>query len=347
MSTKKRVTIKKVAETAGVSKQTVSRVINNHPDVAAETRKHVQEVIERLGYHPSAVARNLSRQRTRTIAVVTAGLNLAGPSNVLDGISLRAEELGYTILLKNLPDFRVSDYPSLIRYFLEMHIEGVAWACPEIANFRCESIEKLAELPIPVVFQGSTPINTGLIVTVDNYDGGCRATQHLIDQGYRNIGHISGPLEFWDAEARKSGWADTLNKVGISTTDTSWVEGDWSAASGAQAVSKLIEKYPEMDAIFIANDQMAIGAILKLHEHGLKVPDDLAIIGYDNIPESAYNSPPLTTIAQDFQQMGAKTIEVLVEAIEAQYAGKEPLRSQAVILPSELIIRESSAQLSE
>jgi len=342
MDTKNRVTIQKVAAVAGVSKQTVSRVINNHPDVADITREQVQKVIDELGYHPSAVARSLTMQRTHTIAVVTAGLNLAGPSKVLHGLALKAEEAGYALLLKNLPGFQVEDYASLIRYFNEMQVEGVAWAVPDTNYQRLETIEKLAKLPMPVVYQGSAPIEGALYVTVDNYDGGCRATQHLIDQGYRHIAHISGPLSFGDAEARKTGWHDTLEKNGLHPVDAHWAEGDWNSASGAEAISRLLNTYPGMDAVFAGNDQMAIGAIEKLHESGLRVPEDIAFIGYDNIAESAYNSPPLTTMSQDFHLMGARTIEVLLEAINAQHTGKKPNTVKPVMLATDLIVRRSS-----
>jgi LacI family transcriptional regulator len=317
-------------------------VINNHPDVADITREQVQKVIDELGYHPSAVARSLTTRRTHTIAVVTAGLNLAGPSRVLHGLALRAEEAGYALLLKNLPSFRVDDYEGLIRYYNEMQVEGVAWAVPDTDHQRLETVEKFSSLPMPVVYQGSAPIEGALYVTVDNYDGGCRATQHLIDQGYRHIAHISGPLSFWDAEARKSGWHDTLEKNGHHPTDTHWSEGDWNSASGAEAVSRLLGTYPNMDAIFAGNDQMAIGAIEKLHEQGLQVPEDIAVIGYDNIAESAYNSPPLTTMSQDFHLMGARTIEVLLEAINAQHTGKKPNTVAPVMLATDLIVRRSS-----
>ena len=342
MNKNDQITILKVAKTAGVSKQTVSRVINNHPDVADITRKHVQKVIDELGYHPSAVARSLTKQRTHTIAVVTAGLNLVGPSSVLNGITLKAEELGYALLIRNLAGFRINDYQGLVRFLNEMRVEGVAWACPDIEHYRQESIEKLSRLPTPIVFQGSSPIEDALFVTVDNYAGGCQATQHLIDQGYNNIAHIAGPLAFADAEARKSGWIDTLEKAGLYTSRSSWSEGDWSAASGAKAVVELLDAYPEMDAIFVANDQMAIGAMQIIQQHSLQVPGDIAIIGYDNIAESAFSSPPLTTIAQDFELMGAKTIELLVDVINAQRNGKNLSALQPIRLPADLVIRKSS-----
>jgi LacI family transcriptional regulator len=223
-----------------------------------------------------------------------------------------------------------------------MRVEGVAWACPDIDHYRQETIENLSSFPVPVVFQGSSPIENALFVTVDNYAGGRQATQHLIDQGFRNIAHISGPLSFSDAEARKSGWNDTLEKAGLPPSRSQWTEGDWSAVSGARAVSELLKTYPEMDAIFVANDQMAIGAIQTLYEHGRQVPDEIGIIGYDNIAESAYSSPPLTTISQDFELMGAKTIELLVEAINAQRSGKDLSTIKPVRLTSDLIIRKSS-----
>jgi DNA-binding LacI/PurR family transcriptional regulator len=343
MSKKDQLTIQKVAEIAGVSKQTVSRVINDHPDVSDVTREHVQQVIAELGYHPSAVARSLTNQRTHTIAVVTAGLNLVGPSNVLHGITLKAEELGYSLLIKNLAGFRIDDYQGLVRFLNEMRVEGVAWACPDIDHYRQETIENLSRFQVPIVFQGSSPIENALFVTVDNYAGGCQATQHLIDQGFRNIAHISGPLSFADAEARKSGWTDTLKKAGQLPSQAQWAEGDWSAVSGARAVLELLQTYPEMDAIFVANDQMAIGAMQTLQARGLQVPGDIiAIVGYDNIAESAYSSPPLTTMSQNFELMGAKTIELLVDAINAQRSGKELSALQPVRLTTDLVIRQSS-----
>jgi LacI family transcriptional regulator len=271
-------------------------------------------------------------------------LNLAGPSRVLHGLALKTEEAGYALLLKNLPDFRVDDYERLIRYFSEMQVEGVAWLLPDTNHQRIETVEKFAKLPMPIVYQGSAPIEGTLYVTVDNYDGGCRATQHLIDQGYRRIAHISGPLSFGDADERKSGWYETLKKNGLHATDAHWSEGDWNSASGAQAISKLLHTYPGMDAVFAGNDQMAIGAIEELTEHGLRVPEDIAIIGYDNIAESAFNSPPLTTMAQDFQMMGAKTIEVLIEAINLQHDGKAHSTVKPVMLATDLIIRKSSVR---
>jgi LacI family transcriptional regulator len=347
MSRNHRITILRVAETAGVSKQTVSRVINNHPDVADVTRKHVQQVIDELGYHPSAVARSLTKQRTHTIAVVTAGLNLVGPSSVLNGITLKAEELGYALLIKNLTRFRINDYQGLVRFLNEMRVEGVAWACPDIEHYRQQIVEKLSRLPTPVVFQGSAPLENALFVIVDNYDGGCQATQHLIDQGFRNIAHISGPLVFADAEERKAGWSDTLEKAGMQPSPSHSAEGDWSAASGAQAAATLLDNYPEMDAIFVGNDQMAIGAMQTMQGRGLRVPGDIAVIGYDNIAESAFSSPPLTTVAQDFELMGAKTIELLVDVINAQRDGKDLSGLQPVRLPAELVVRTSSLRTVE
>lgn len=344
MSKKDQITILKVAEIAGVSKQTVSRVMNDHPDVADVTRKHVQKVIDELGYHPSAVARSLTKQRTHTIAVVTAGLNLVGPSSVLNGITLKAEELGYVLLIKNLAGYRVDDYHNMVRFLNEMRVEGVAWACPDIEHYRREVIERLSRLPTPVVFQGSAPLENALFVIVDNYDGGCQATQHLINQGFRNIAHISGPLAFADAEERKSGWSDTLQKAGLPPSPSHCAEGDWSAASGAKAATELLKSYPEMDAIFVANDQMTIGALHTIQERGLQVPGDIALIGYDNIAESAFSSPSLSTIAQDFELMGAKTIELLVDVIDTQRDGKDFSALQPVRLSPELIVRQSSVR---
>ena len=287
-----RTTIKKVASVAGVSTQTVSRVINNRPDVSSETRKHVQNVIENLGYQPSALARSLIHQRSYTLGVVTAGLNYIGPSCTLNGITAAAEEAGYALILKELPRFDSDNNESIFQELFSRHVDGIIWAVQEVGE-NWSWVNKLAiDFDIPIVYLTMEPRKNVSVVLINNYMGGCMAMSHLLDQGYRHIGHISGPLGWWEARQRMKAWKDTLKEAGIGFQENFWVEGNWSSASGVRAAEKLFEQYADMDSILVANDQMALGAMQVVHQKGLRIPQDIGIVGFDNIPELLFSGLP-------------------------------------------------------
>jgi LacI family transcriptional regulator len=339
---RKKVTIRDVAAAAGVSHQTVSRVINDRPDVAEETRQRVWHVIEELGYQPSAIARSLIQQRSFTLGVVIAGLKYVGPSRTLNGITRQAEEMGYTLLLKELPRFDTNDVQPLLNSLRARQVDGIIWAVPEIGSNRDWLHSQPPEFPIPMIFLTMQTQSDLFIVSVDNYTGGRTATEHLLEQGYRHIGHISGPLDWWEARQRKAGWQDALSKAGIQVTDHHWESGNWSSASGEQAIRKLLDGYPEMEALFVANDQMALGVLQVACEKGLQVPQDLAVVGFDGIPETAYYWPPLTTVYQDQQKLGGTAVRELVQTIEASQQNKAVIEPKTISLQPELIVRESS-----
>lgn len=342
MNPKKKVTIKDVAAAAGVSHQTVSRVINDRPDVAEETRRRVWRVIEELNYQPSAIARSLIHRRSLTLGVVTAGLNYVGPSRTLSGITAQAEEMGYTLLLKELPAFQANDVRPILNSLLARQVDGIIWAVPEVGSNRDWLQSQLPGVPVPVVFLTMQPRPDLFVVSVDNYAGGRMAGQHLLDQGYRRVGHISGPLDWWEARQRKAGWQDALREAGIATNDHHWAEGNWSASSGEQAVRQLLEDYPGMDALFVANDQMALSVVQVACRQGLQVPQDLAVVGFDGIPETAYYWPPLTTIYQDLRELGCTAVRQLVHTTEAAFLGEAPVAPSTISLRPELVVRESS-----
>lgn len=343
MPTKKRVTIKDVAAEAGVSTQTVSRVINDRIDVAETTRKHVREVIERLGYRPSALARSMIRQRSHTIGVVTAGLRYIGPSRVLHGITNAAEERNYGLLLKQLPTFGSTAVESILDRLVERRVEGVIWAVPEVGNNHDWLQEHTTRLGVPVVVVTSTrqPPATGT-VNIDNYLGGKLATQHLLDQGYRHIGHISGPLDWYESRQRKAAWADVLAEAGLPVDDTRWVSGNWSSASGQRAAQGLFESYPQMDAVFVANDQMALSVLKLASERGICVPHELGVVGFDNIPESEFFLPSLTTVNQDQHHLGASAVRMLIKMIDALQKDTPPDGDRRLLLQPRLVVRASS-----
>jgi LacI family transcriptional regulator len=339
---KLRVTIRDVAAAAGVSHQTVSRVINHRPDVADETRQRVWQVIEELNYQPSAIARSLSRQRSYTLGVVTAGLQYVGPSRTLSGITEQAEEMGYTLVLKELPRFDTNDIQPLLNSLVARQVDGIIWAVPEIGTNRAWLEGRPPELAAPLMFltMGERPALSS--VSIDNYRGGCLATEHLLSQGYRNIGHISGPLDWWEARQRLAGWRDTLQQAGRPVADHHWVSGTWSASSGEKAIGPLLEAYPEMDALFVGNDQMALGVLQVACRRGLRIPQDLAVVGFDGIPEAGYYWPPLTTVYQNLRELGCTAVRELSRAIEAGHQQEAPVGSVALSLQPELIVRESS-----
>jgi DNA-binding LacI/PurR family transcriptional regulator len=344
MNINKRATIKQVAKASGVSTQTVSRVINDRPDVAPETRERILQIINELDYHPSALARSLIQQRSFTLGVVTSGLKYLGPSRTLNGITSKAGEMDYALLLEELPRFDTEDIKPLLESLLSRHVDGIVWAVPEVGDNRRWVDEILNDVPVPVVFMTMQPRPGISTIAVDNYQGGVIATRHLWEQGYRHIGHISGPLDWWEARQRKKAWEETLGKYNIEVTEDHWTEGNWSCSSGEAAFEQLLKNYPELDAVFVANDQMAL-AILKIAgRHDLVVPKDLGIVGFDNWAESAYFCPPLTTINHNHHELGCRAVQEVVAQIEAVHH-KESVKTQTVWLSTELVVRESSAKM--
>ncbi len=342
-----RPTIKEVASMAGVSTQTISRVINERPDVSPETRKRVQEVIKELGYQPSALARSLIRQRSHTLGVVTAGLHYMGPSRVLSGIAAAAEQAGYSLLLKELPNFDGNDIEPIFQALLSRHVDGIIWAVPEVGENHVWINDATLDLNIPLVYLTTEPRQDISVVAIDNYQGGRMAVSHLIEQGYQNIGHISGPLDWWEARQRMAAWKDALLDAGMDASDNHCVEGNWSPTSGALAMEKLFDQYPEMDAVFVGNDQMALGVIHFANQKGLCIPEDIGIVGFDNIAESAFFSPALTTVQQDQYNIAKLAVEEIIKIIEAEWQGIDQIELQTIFLPPTLIVRQSSLRGKE
>jgi LacI family transcriptional regulator len=341
MITNKRATIKDVARIAGISTQTVSRVINDRPDVSPETRERIQNVIEELGYQPSALARSLISQRSFTLGVVTAGLKFNGPSRTLNGITSMAEELNYALLLEELPRFDTEEIEPLLQNLLARHVDGIVWAVPEVGDNRRWVDEILNDVRVPVVFLTMQPRPGITTVSVDNYGGAAMATQHLLNQGCQQIGHISGPLDWWEARQRKEAWQETLKKAGRQVADSHCQEGNWSSSSGETAFIQLLESYPDMDAVFVGNDQMALSVLQVANRLGRHVPGDLAVTGFDNMAESAFFWPPLSTINHNLQELGCRAVQETVRQIEAVWSNEIP-EPKNILLSPELIIRESS-----
>ena len=334
-----------MASAAGVSTQTVSRVINERPDVSPETRKRVQEVIKALSYQPSALARSLISQRSHTLGIVTAGLRHIGPSRTLSGITSAAEEAGYSILLKELPSYDTEDIQPIFQAFLSRHVDGIIWAVPQVGENRNWVNNPPVDIEVPLVYITMEPRNNLSIVSIDNYLGGRIAMTHLLEQSYHKIGHISGPLDWWEARQRMAAWKDSLMEAGLDPQDGHCVEGNWSSASGALAIEKLFYQYPDMDAIFVANDQMALSVLQFFAEKRIRVPEDVGIVGFDNVAESAFFSPALTTVQQDQHHVAKIAVAQVIKIIEAGWQELDPVAPRSIILPPTLIVRQSSLRI--
>ncbi len=338
----RRITIKHVAQEAGVSTQTISRVINGRPDVAPQTRQRITDIINRLGYQPSEVARSLIHRRSYTLGVVTAGLKYIGPNRTLNGITTKAEELGYSILLKELSSFSVDNVQPILQFLFARHVDGILWAVQEVNNNRDWLRDGLTEIQVPIIFLTMESRPGIPTISIDNYAGGVLATEHLLNQGRRKIAHLSGPPDWWESRQRKKGWQDTLKKNGIRVKEDHCIEGNWSSASAQQAFQQLLDRYPEMDAVFVANDQMALTVLRMACQKELRVPQDLAVVGFDNIAESAYFWPSLTTVNHNQQELGGRAVTELANQIEA-VQNNECVEPQNILLKPELVVRESSS----
>lgn len=342
MKKPKRVTIKEVARLAGVSVQTVSRVINDRLDVAAATRQRILQLIDELGYQPSALARSLIHQRSYTLGVVTAGLKYIGPSQVLNGIISEAESSGYSLLLKQLVSFKSVAVEPFLKALLSYHVDGILWAVPEIGDNHEWLKVLLPDIPVPLVFLTMPARPNLLTVSFDNYAGGRLATQHLLEQGYQKIGHLAGPLDWWEARQRKDGWRDALIEAGVEPVDEHWAEGDWSSASGERAFLRLLDSYPDMQAVFTGNDQMALAVLGLACRRGLRVPEDLGVVGFDGLDETPNYWPPLTTILQNQHRLGCIAVQEILKVIDMRYADEPLPQPRPILLEPELILRASS-----
>lgn len=339
-------TIKHVAELAGVSTQTVSRVINNRPDVAPETFERVQRIIKETGYSPNVFARSLTQGRSHILGVVASGLEYFGPSRVLTGIEEQAAEMGYTITLSltHRPD--IDDVEGLLTGLIARQVDGIIWAIPEVGGNRGWSRDVTDDMPVPVTLVGGMAGQTSLrSIGIDNHAIGRLATEHLLAGGARTIGIITGPLTWWEARQREDGWRDILKSHGLAASDDLVVEGDWSPNSGEQGLYRLLDQRPDIDAVFAGNDQMALGVLHGAHRLGRRVPDDLAVVGVDNIAEASHFWPALTTVHQPLREAGAVAVEDVVGSIRRARQTRraaEAATASVTLLRPELIVRDSS-----
>jgi LacI family transcriptional regulator len=339
---KQAVTIIDVARRARVSAGTVSNVLTGKRPVADRTRSRILAAIEELGYQPNLLARSLVNRATNTLGVVASGLEYYGPSRTLVGIERQAAELGYSLLLSLLHDPQTADVNAVLGELLARRVDGIIWAVHEIGRNRgWIAPERLRNLP-PIVFLTMERRPQTAIVSTDNRSGAALAVRHLLEQGRRQIAIITGPMEWWETRERLAGWRTCLDEAGADHGDTLIFHGDWTAASGERAYRHLLARRRSVDAIFACNDQMALGVLRACHFDRRRVPDDLAVAGYDNMPEASYLVPSLTSVRQHLADVGRMAVQELHRAIAARVQGEAPDPLYHLVMP-ELVVRESSA----
>ena len=336
------ITIKDVAELAGVSPATVSNALTGTRPVAEGTRRRVLQAAERLGSQPNLLARSLVSSRSQTLGVVTCGLQFHGPSRTVVGVKEQAEQLGYSLLLHLVRRPEDTDVDPILNRLAGRRVDGIVWAVPEVGGNRSWiRAQRLKRLP-PIVFLSMAPRPGLAVVAVDNRAGARMAVEHLLGQGRRIVGVITGPMNWWEARERYAGWEAALDHAGLPTRDSLKAEGDWSPQSGEQCLRDLLERCPDIDAVSVGNDRMALGALRAAHLLGRRVPDDLAVVGFDNISESAFFWPALTTISYQLSTIGRLAVQELHRIIEAGSEEQPDLEQPSILLGSELIVRDSS-----
>jgi DNA-binding LacI/PurR family transcriptional regulator len=322
--------IRDVARAAGVSHQTVSRVLNDSPQLHAKTRERVLAAIEELQYRPSAAARALSTNRTKTIGVVAATRAHYGPSRSIEAIEDAARSRGYFVTSSSMPRSDDASVRAALASLLAQSVEGVVIIGPQQA---AEALTSMAP-GLPYVLLRSAGTGDEAALRVDETAGARLATSHLLDLGHAAVGHIAGPRDWIEAQARQQGFQDELRSRRRPVSLV--VPGDWTADGAYRTGLTLLQRW-DATAYFCSNDATAIGLLHAARDLGIDVPGEVSIVGYDDIPEAAHVAPPLTTVRQDFAELGRRCVLTLL--------GEEPEGAFAPVLP-ELVLRESTAQPS-
>lgn len=297
-----------VARRAGVSHQTVSRVLNGHPNVSPETKAEVLAAIRALGYRPNAAARTLVTGKTNVLGVISLDTTLYGPASMLYGIE-RALHPEYFVAVASLPAFARLSLIEAVERSVAQAVAGIIVIAPDVNA--AEALRDLA-VGVPLVVVGSGDYTPLPSVAIDNKAGAARAARHLLDLGHRTVYHIGGPDSWLDARERVQGWRQALRERGAPEPELE--RGDWSARSGYEVGQRLAAK-ADVTAVLCGNDAMALGFLRAAAERGRRVPEDISVVGFDDVPEAAYYHPPLTTVRQDFGALGVRALHVLMDLI--------------------------------
>ncbi|WP_027342030.1 LacI family DNA-binding transcriptional regulator [Hamadaea tsunoensis] len=321
-----------VARLAGVSHQTVSRVLNGYPYVSQRTRSRVLEAVTELGYRPNKAARALVTGRSNVVGVISQSATLHGPAAALAAFTRAAVGAGYAVSVEHVAGLDPVRLQEAVNRHLDQRVVGLV----VIAPFR-RATELLIKFSyqIPLVCIDGDHRFSGAVVAVDQEDGGYTATNHLLDAGHPTVWHVAGPPDWLDSRGRIAGWRRALTEAGAEIPPV--ISADWSAAAGYRA-GQLLARLDEVTAVFAANDHLALGVLRALHERGRTVPHDVSLVGFDDVPEAGYYIPPLTTMRPDFDAVAATALELLLDQVRA---GTRPSRRETI--PPRLVTRASVA----
>jgi DNA-binding LacI/PurR family transcriptional regulator len=319
-----------VARLAGVSHQTVSRVLNDHPNVREQTRLRVRAAIAELGYRPNRAARALVTGRSQLLGIVAQNSTLYGPASLLAAFEQAAAEAGFAVSVGSVGRLDRESIAGAVERHLDQRVAGLVVIAP-VAS----ADDALAEMPagVPLVTIDGDPHRSRTLVTVDQVAGARAATQHLLQAGHATVWHVSGPRDWYDAAGRIEGWRAALEAAGAEVPPL--VPADWSAASG-YAAGRMLARMPEVTAVFAANDHQALGLLRAFSERDRRVPQDVSVVGFDDVPEAAFFTPPLTTVRPDFAAVARVGLSLLL----AQIGDPDAPAGQVIIAPA-LVTRES------
>lgn len=320
-----------VAKLAGVSHQTVSRVINNGPYTKETTKERVLAAMHELGYVPNAAARALVTAKSKIVGILISDIVYHGPAGMMHAMEQEARLGGYFAISASVDPFDSESIVQGIQHLRRLGIEGLVVITPQ-----SNSVKAVQELVtnIPVVFIDSPSEMNTLSASLDNAAGAKKATEHLISLGHKNIIHISGPMSWFDAPPRVLGYEEAMASAKLSPRV---IEGDWSISTGYEIGRNLEIEESQVTAIFTANDQLALGLMRGLRQRGYKIPERVSVIGFDDVPEAAYYEPPLTTMRPDFAELGRVAMEMILGRLESGKA----IKSDSLV--PELVVRESTA----
>ncbi|MCP3802348.1 LacI family DNA-binding transcriptional regulator [Allokutzneria sp. A3M-2-11 16] len=321
-----------VAKLAGVSHQTVSRVLNDHPNVREQTRLRVRAAIQELGYRPNRAARALVTGKSQLIGVVAQNSTLYGPASLLAAFEEAAAGSGFSVSVGRVKVLDRASIAAAVERHRDQRVAGIVAIAPTAS-----ANDALADVPagVPLVTIDGDPGRPTPLVTVDQAAGAFAATKHLLDVGHRTVWHVSGPADWFDAAGRVQGWQRALEAAGAEVPPV--MAADWSAAAGYRA-GQMLARMPEVTAVFASNDHLALGVLRAMSERGRRVPQDVSVVGFDDVPEAAYFIPPLTTVRPDFDAVAREALGLLL----AQVSDGESAEPRRTIAPT-LVSRESVA----
>lgn len=321
-----------VAKLAGVSHQTVSRVVNNAQYIKPTTREKVEAAMKQLGYVPNAAARSLVTSKSKIVGILVSDVVYHGPARMMHAMEIAARDAGYFAISISVDPYDIESIERGVDHLRKIVIDGMLVMTPQSDSV---SVVEKRVTNIPVVYVDIPPRQKIKTVSVDNYTGGKLATEHLVALGHKKILHIAGPERWFDSKPRRTSYEDVMKSNGLIPLVA---QGDWGTPTGYQVIDNWdFEKNP-ITAVFAANDLLALGVMRALRARGISVPEQVSVIGYDDTPEAPYFEPPLTTMHQDFAKLGRESMEFLIGTLE----GTKPKKVKPLV--PELVVRGSTTR---